>query len=415
MREVKIYKSLLLLYALVLNPIIIQRCAIICYLLVYGGALVYIFLNQNVIINLFKRIQIHYVSVLLGTILLLLCSFLVPLVYGTNDFSYINVILAIYRKVILFTFLIIVTEKTYKEQFTTHIFMYYFVVATVCYVIVTGIFMLLPPLKQLWISLIGIDEFTRNLLTGYGYGGRFGWSGFSGFRNTIDCTCSIIFLLYLYCDKKAQAVGFGRFVVLSFILFLGNMFYGRTGMIASFLCIMLGLLLYRKIGIQHLAGIIGGLIAVIGLIVILQSRVSVIHDWYIWATTPFKNLLTQGSFNNYSANRVLHEMIFMPEGKTLLFGDGRYTDSLTDSYYMHTDVGFMRQILFWGIVLTGACYCLVVWAITLFTKRNYILRIMFLLALIIFEIKGEVYYEIMPFAIVLGLWQWKQESVELTS
>ena len=330
-------------------------------------------------------------------------SVIVPVFADTWDFSYINVVLAIIRKAIIILFLIVLTIRHSKEA-NVYQFMYYFVLATCCYVLGTCVFLACPPLKSFWQGLLGASAYVQGLYSTYGYAARFGWSGFSGFRSTLDCTTGIVFSLCLFFEKwNPYRVSTAFFTGTSLICFLGNLFYGRIGIIASGMCLLLGVILFHKINIKQIM-MFGAACVILGTAVLsVKNRVPALNDWYIWATTPIFNLLKTGSFNNYSANHLLNDMIFVPEWKTILHGDGWYTDLATGLHYMKTDVGFMRQLLFWGIGGALLSYCIVFSSLKLLGPKHKVLITLLVIVFVIFEIKGEVYYEIIPIAFLLGL------------
>ncbi|MDK9773411.1 hypothetical protein [Vibrio sp. B181a] len=59
------------------------------------------------------------------------------------------------------------------------------------------------------------------------------------------------------------------------------------------------------------------------------------------------NYIKYGSFSSGSTD-ILQSMYFPVDKFTLMFGDYRYMDG--SSYYMDTDAGYMRNVLYWGIV-----------------------------------------------------------------
>ena len=404
----KIKIGLLLIFAIYINPIVIGGLETVCYLLIYGSALIYLFLHSNYIFNNYLRhINVKAAIPMAWVLIALLLSIVVPVIHSTNDFTYINVILGVFRKAIIISFLFLVVSKRCENGSVIETFMYYYSLASVLYVISSIVFTLSPSLRSIWQSTLRLSNTTLKLLTSYGYTNRFGWAGFAGFRNTIDCTISLIFLIYLFASERSKFnLKTVPFVLLTFACFLGNMFYGRSGVIVSAICLVAGLTLHKKIKPKILLTILGIVLAGILLINVLKNQISAVNEWYIWISTPFYNLVTTGSFNNYSANRLLNEMIFMPNSNTLLFGDGRYVDAATGTYYMRTDSGFMRQILFWGVggmLLTYIC-----WFHTLITmKRDWILKVMLLIMCVLFEIKGEVYYELLPLFLIIGMIDYK--------
>ena len=56
-----------------------------------------------------------------------------------------------------------------------------------------------------------------------------------------------------------------------------------------------------------------------------------------------------GNFTTSSTNALFNNMYFTVEEKTFLVGDGRYINK-DGSYYMYTDAGYMRNILYFGIL-----------------------------------------------------------------
>ena len=85
-------------------------------------------------------------------------------------------------------------------------------------------------------------------------------------------------------------------------------------------------------------------------------------------------------------------MYFTPNGKTLLLGDGYYTDA-DGLYYMGTDVGLFRAVLFGGIGFQMLRYTLL--GRLLFEYKRclpvHLHRLLLLLPIlfIIYEMKGE--------------------------
>lgn len=409
MKKIRIKnKGIFVIFALYLNPIIIGGLETFFYLLIYGSAMFYIVLNSEFIFNNYlKRINIKHALPMIWVLIALLLSVLVPSIQGTGDYTYVNVILGVFRKAIILIFLFLLISRHIEKNAVIETFMYYYSISSILYVCSTIVFTLLPSIRNAWQGVLRLNNSTLNILTSYGYTNRFGWAGFAGFRNTIDCTISLIFLIYLYSGVSSKYnIKTKKFVFLAFMCFLGNMFYGRSGVIASVLCLFVGLLFYKKITPKVLISIIGVVAAGFLLINVLRNRIQAVDEWFTWISTPFYNLVMTGSFNNYSANRLLNEMIFLPSRNTFLFGDGRYVDATTGYYYMRTDSGFMRQILFWGIGATALTYSC--WLYTLLTmKRDWIMKVMLLIMCVLFEIKGEVYYELLPLFLIIGMIDYK--------
>lgn len=110
----------------------------------------------------------------------------------------------------------------------------------------------------------------------------------------------------------------------------------------------------------------------------------------------FKNNKNSGSDNIEnivenvpSLKHLINDMYFTLSPKQLLFGDGKYVvDGL---YYMHTDAGIMRNLLFWGVIGTALLY--LYFAYSLFAnakcKKARMISLWILFICAVFEVKGQ--------------------------
>ena len=391
--------AIMLAFAFLINPIILGNYSLYCYGLVYGTSLLYTLINVGKLMPYIRKLPLSIFTIIAWTVVALTISVILPTVYGTFDYAYVDVVLAIYRRALICITLIMLVSATSPQDQIVENFMIYYVNANVMYIFSTLIFMLFPAFKNTWMNVLSLSNIYRQILLSYGYGGRFGWAGFAGFRNTIDCTLSIVFLTYLFGGKKSISIK--QYVPYALICFVGNMLYGRVGTVASAICLLVGLTLYRKIEIKFIIQAMLAVLVAVVFIFYLRVHIETVDQWYHWVSTPFINLIRTGSFNNYSADHLLNDMIFMPEPKTFWFGDARYVDPVTRSYYMHTDAGFMRQILFWGVILTAIMYGFWLFSI-LCMKRDMVFKLMCLAMCIILEVKGETYYELLPLFTVIA-------------
>ena len=133
---------------------------------------------------------------------------------------------------------------------------------------------------------------------------------------------------------------------------------GRTG----FLGILLGLLIiviptnfYEIPFFKMLKFFFKILIIVLPLFFLLKSFIpttvlEIVEKRVLpWAFEMFQND-SQGSLETASSNE-LKGMYYMPPLKTALIGDGFYVSPYDNTrYYMDTDAGYMRHILFYGIL-----------------------------------------------------------------
>ena len=239
---------ILLVFSFFLYPIVLGNISLLCYLAIYGIPCLYFFLHYKKTTHYLSHFPVSLFNLFVCILFFLSASLLLPFLYGTYDFSYVNTVLAIVRKLIIYIFLLMIVANHYKDNQSIEHFMLYHSLATVLYVIGTIVFLLYPELRNIWISILQVEGRNADLIEQLNYITRFGWSGYSGFRNTISCSLSIVFLTYLFSSKESQLLLKTKwYIILALFCFLGNMFYGRSGLLVSALCIFFGLFIYRKI------------------------------------------------------------------------------------------------------------------------------------------------------------------------
>ncbi|GHV39966.1 hypothetical protein FACS189490_04410 [Clostridia bacterium] len=105
-------------------------------------------------------------------------------------------------------------------------------------------------------------------------------------------------------------------------------------------------------------------------------------------------------------------MYFWPGFKTFLFGDGRYVGVTGIGYYMRTDVGVMRAMLFYGIFGEIIGY-LVPAIIIIGIAKTYkysvsrestvLLCLLLFIQMFFFELKGDPFFYTLTFILPLLL------------
>lgn len=103
----------------------------------------------------------------------------------------------------------------------------------------------------------------------------------------------------------------------------------------------------------------------------------------------FELIINYREGNGFSSGSTdtLRNMYFPVSGHTLLLGDGKYT-SENGLYYMNTDAGYMRNILFFGLI---GFFIIMIYQIQFFDWKNHFFKSLFLLLFLMsMHIKGEV-------------------------
>lgn len=379
-------------------------------LVLFGFIGVYVVFHFFDLVKYFMNLGRNKILVLFSIILYALVvsfSFVIPLIYKTNDFSYFVSQLRYVSYTLSFIVLVHMIQTHLKPTNLKDEVVGIYV--TVCrnYVLVSIAMLLLPTLKFFWQSII--HETERNIYlvnTNASYVARWGWAGYSGFAITLQMTVAVAFVLYLMLKELNSNGNIPlKHIVNLALLVIGNAFYGRVGLLTSLFLIGCAIiyLVFSKGKILLGAGIIGSFLVMFLALTLLKEVIPAIESWYNWAIGPIVDLFQTGTIQTSSTD-VLLDMYFIPDWHTLLFGDGQYVDNATGGYYMAVDVGYLRPTLFYGIFLLIGGYLIPIiltYTLLRLDKNNRALMIFLLLAMFIFEIKGEVYMTIIPIAFML--------------
>ena len=382
----KLSIPIVIAFCFFIHPVMLKGSIVLSYIYQYGIPIAYVIFHLKSIIKITKKQAIIYG---LLTILIIL-SFLYPIMHSTNDYSYVKVATFVLRKIFVYIFLVSILVRHYKTETNIGYFMYYFSIVHAIYVVGTIVFVFIPGLKTLWFSVFNEVIESDELMKSFGYTFRIGWQGFSGFEFTIFCSVSCLFLLCLYYEKKIEfKISPCQFFVPFCLCLLGNMFYGRSGLVVTIFAGTIGMLVWNKHDLIKLFKIVLIMIAFVFCVYLLRN-VGIFKEWYYWMSKPIINLFTTGSFNNISISTT-REMVFNPGLDTILLGDGYYIKD--GHYYMLTDSGIMRSILFWGVIGTFTCYLTTIISFTEIKKSSDMLFILLVGSFMAFEYKGHVYFD----------------------
>ena len=308
---------------------------------IYIGIIWFVFLLCSSYIN-----RKTVLKLLLLNVLLILSSLLTVLVNNTSDFWYVQFAILnvtyISGALLLVYLLSPVLTSFYKWlEFIIYCILINSLISFAGF-IYNPIMLFITSIQELGSeSLIEgtINWGVRAL--GFGSGNFFFGGVINGF--------GLIFICYLirnyYFSMKK-----GLFLLL--ILFFTGMFIARTTIIGLFLGLIL--LLYR-IKIKRLILLLFSSISLCTLLFFSSSLFENINT--SWAFDFIQNFFSGGKATN-SSLETLDEMWKIDMSlKSFLIGDGlsKYDDG---SYYMHTDVGYLRNILYFGILGTVFGYFL---------------------------------------------------------
>ena len=316
---------------------------------------------------------------------------IVPFVHLSGDLTYIplliGIILTLFRNILLVFILHKVThgQDIFKE------YAKFFFIACSIYVAFTLYFIVNPGFKDFWFSSIIVPPQEHSFLA---YQFRYSLDGFAAFASATVFSFACLFCSFIIASER----NFSYFHILCLILFVvGCFFYGRISLIGMLLGATM--ILSNKEQKGKTLKIVFIVVLIILLLVGYLNTLSQINDdiaiWTDWAFAFVRQLFVEKEVTDHSVTHMFEDMYFIPQIATCILGDGKYTNP-DNSYYMHTDVGFMRLILYGGLIGLFLTYK-TIFCLCKSIKRNtnsiYIRRFvnLALVLLVVLEMKGESY------------------------
>lgn len=294
----------------------------------------------------------------------------------------------------------------------------YFIQSCNVYVIFTLLFIAIPSFKDFWLNNVIESTYTSDY---HYYQFRYSLNGFAGFSAaSILSFCCLLCGYFLAKDVKLNKTHIIQFSISA----VGCFFYGRIAIVGIVLGI--AILVFEKKEFAKVIRILGIIVIIAGILLLFLNYLSGINKeffyWRKWAFAILRQFFVEHNITDYSYNHLVNDMYFLPEFSTLLFGDGYYTDPYTGRYYMSTDVGYMRIILYTGIfgmfLLFGLCLYIFCKSYKAQTKHINKIFIIFTIVLwLVLEGKGESYQRILLlwYPIFLLLIQKSKNKIEIVS
>lgn len=374
----------------VLFPFRLKGISIIQNIVYYGVSLLCVCLFVKSLFNsdVDKKYLYSYTMYLIIFLILVLLTYIVPITKNTLDFSYLSNYGYYFGRLFILTGTVILVGNFF--QYIN------LIIDAIDTYVVFSIILLIPTFHNSYMRIVMLNNMSfqqMNDLYSNDYYTRFGLQGFSGFGCTIMSAIAIL----LCCYMIVEAVQFNRkkrtYIVKMIISIIGTALYGRSGFLISLVIISITIIylaiFYQKI--MALLYFITGVIVIFILFIINAGELEQINS-IRWMFEGFFNYLNYGHFTTTSSNH-LSNMFVHPSLYTFLYGDGYYT--MGGQYYMSTDVGFLRPLLFWGIMGELLYYSLLVPVLNIIKrylrcKNGVFFIVISLIFIFLFEFKGEV-------------------------
>lgn len=390
--------------AIVVNPIIYNSNASFQRYIQYIALLMYMLINNRVLFELINIIKRKLGLFFVGFVFWFVWALQVPIIHGTLEFSFINNFWYGLSSLLYILALAVYVLKHTDKHLALEKFCYIYSRSMAIYVIFTIILLLVPKLREIIVNYFVISEWDRKLLSYKQYYTRIGWSGFAAYGTSLKCTIAFAFSMSLLFNRDKKNMKKYQLIGIALLLFAGNLLYARTGLIVCVVIVLIYILNIAKYKnrLKEVIGF-GGAILILCLIfmrIILKHRNNSAMAWIFEAVY---NYLETGSFTTQSTNVLTGTMLFVPKISTFLFGDGFY--KMDDAYYMHTDLGFMRLLLYGGVFFAIYIYLWMYHLVKKIIKKNskwMLLVSNVLIAFVLFEIKGEATITIIPMVIILA-------------
>ncbi|MGL5049645.1 MAG: hypothetical protein ACRC6E_03320 [Fusobacteriaceae bacterium] len=318
--------------------------------------------------------------------ILLLVSGFYTVVAGENDFSYTRRILILLIEHYFFNYFFIywcinkfnLSENKFKKQM---------VVVCILQSILFVLMFLFKDFKELIYSFLN-EEYAQFFIS---INNRYhGIRGFGLVYNSVwDFSLIQSFALIILCSifpNNTKKISF--FYLVGYLLIVFSIFTsGRTGFIGIILSLFIIIFnikeLYLFLGF-FFSGIIGFLYTAL----ILKNRK--IYELYLYAFEIINNFIMDKSIKTTSTDILINKMLLKLDWKDKILGYGRYIGE-DGKYFMHTDAGYIRHTLYFGILAYFIYFLYIRFFIKMFKFTDDKLVIfLILISVFIAQIKGDL-------------------------
>lgn len=319
----------------------------------------------------------------------LLVCLVVPVIFVTYDFSIIqtkiNFIASILATFILAKHLSLNNNISDKRFFNLLLSIF------TIQIILVIMMLLNADLSQIITSFTRSSDQGTRVLESYAGARGLGFADSSAFGFAIVMG---LFIFISFFSYKNKFINFKYFIILVLLGSIASISAGRTAILGLILGLFYLLLNFKSL--RSFVTLISTFLLIVLLFSFLLSidRQSIQNDtlgyFYSYSMEPILNYIATGSLTSSSTD-ALHNMYFPLTEKQYLIGDGRYMEG--QSYYMATDAGYMRFVLFYGgffSLLLYGYFTYFVSKIAILNKRYALVLIFLLLFSFALHYKGEV-------------------------
>ena len=240
-------------------------------------------------------------------------------------------------------------------------------------------------------------------------------------------TCGLITLFQIKRIIEAGKVTYNSITILLLIVICG-FFAGRTALVG--LGIGIGYVFFAKINFKFKASFllktllgIGVFSAMVWIVMPSEIRDFITEHLLPWVFDVFIKYFETGSTESSHSFNALNEMYHDVEisQHEWIIGSGMYMDP-SGRYYGHVDAGYLRQILYWGIVgtLISLAYTLKMFQLPWKTSKRDTNQRLFIFTILTYTLivhyKGDLlsisrFYYVVLFLYFISIWQTSKEYI----
>jgi len=311
-------------------------------------------------IQIINKRQITIVSFLF--VLLILLSVASAKVHGTQDYFNVKGYFTLLVDFLLGTLFVIYCMKKFHKLNLEH-FMTYYVYAAFFQALLIVAMLVVPEIKHFVFSISALEYLDKvNERTG---GVRaLGLAASVTYDLGILQSLGVVFISFLI-REKCSAPRLMLYVVITLFLLISILVSGRSGLVGVGLAfIVVGINVFRtKLArwnsIKYTISTVGVMfgVVVIALSLLPQNYIILLERVMHFGLEIFFNYFESGELATSSTDHLFTMYIEIPQN-AWLFGHGYWTDPVWGTYYMSTDVGYIRDLFFFGVIGASTLYLL---------------------------------------------------------
>ncbi|OCK43076.1 hypothetical protein BA195_09315 [Tenacibaculum soleae] len=302
------------------------------------------FINDSFKLLVNRKIAMLFVWVFV----MIAFNIVISLIHSTFDLSYNKNLISQIVQIVMVIFVISYIFYDYKGDRYTVYLGYLIVWAFLMQSVVEIVAFIVPAFASV-VHLTYKAEQIELMYEGYGGVRGLALTGSAGWGLAVGFGFAFLFFFKLYIVNKKATI---FTIILGLILVLGAFFAGRSSFVGAILGVVYYIFSQGKVLIK-LRNVFFGIALLVVCIMAVYFLLPAFSELLLERVFPFVfefyyKYESSGVAQTGSTNKLM-EMWSVPISSTTFFiGDGVFTDPITGKYYMLTDVGYIRNLLFGG-------------------------------------------------------------------